>query len=157
MARDHVNLLRPINSDGKIKKGKRQSACLLTDRNGVTFDHMLPVTPAEAGLPWRPGYERVLRGQDQIPPSPQAPPRKQSRSYHAGPAPFVQITLRRPWALTPKGLCDFEVLLIEQSLGSVSKIPYQKRRMEDHICAAGGTRAPSLSFQPRRGRTQKEF
>lgn len=45
-------LLQPVNSDFKIKKGKQQPAFLLTNRNGVTFSHMLLVTQAEVGLPW---------------------------------------------------------------------------------------------------------
>lgn len=60
--RHYVHLLQPINSDFKIKKGKQQSAFLLTNRNGVTFSHMLLVTQAETGLPGRLRYERILQG-----------------------------------------------------------------------------------------------
>lgn len=60
--RDYINLLQPINSDFKIKKGKQQSAFLLTNRNGVIFGHMLLVTQAETGLPGRLRYERILQG-----------------------------------------------------------------------------------------------
>ena len=47
----YVNLLRPVNSDFKIKKGRQQSAFILTNRNGVTGGHMLPVALAEGRPP----------------------------------------------------------------------------------------------------------
>lgn len=53
--RDYVNLLRPINSDFKIRKGRQQSAFILTNGNGVTCGHVLLVTQAERRPPMEAG------------------------------------------------------------------------------------------------------